>query len=86
MKILTEDQIKEMKRTEYNRGFHYGRLNALNELMLTSVERVDVNCFCEYLVDELIELSYNTWDQDRINSMIDLIKNKQNLWRRKTDE
>lgn len=83
MKLLTEDKIKEMKSNSYNTGYHFGRLEALNELMLTSVERVDVNCFCEMLIDELIELSYNTWDQDRINKLIDLTRTKQNLWRRK---
>ncbi len=82
MKFLTDEEFEGIKKESYNKGYRNGRLdslNAINNLMLTSAERFEVDCLCDTLVDNLKELSHNTWDKDRINKLIDFIKNRQDF-------
>ena len=80
--ILTDKQLNELKAEYYNQGlidandkyynqgFKQGHEEALKEGEIVYED------FCNYILSELEELSKNTWDQDRIETIKKLLEGK----------
>lgn len=75
MRILTDEQLKEMQADYYSRGYqdcskeYY--TNGFNEGVKEKNEHIKYTC--NRILSELNELQRNTWDQDRIKRIKEMI-------------
>ena len=70
MKILTDHQLELIRCDSYEKGFNAGRL------MRQGTISIWFNNFCDFILEELNELEYNTWDKDRVQKLKVLINGK----------
>ena len=92
MKLLTNKQIREMQAERYNQGLIDANDRYYNQGYKQGYEKaikegeIVYEDFCNYILSELEELQYNTWDQDRIRRLKVLIYNKKEFERLKGEK
>lgn len=73
--ILTDEQLKEMQADYYSRGYQNCSkeyfTKGFNEGVREKIEHIKYTHNC--ILSELNELQYNTWDQDRIKRIKEMI-------------
>ena len=75
MKLLTDEQLKEMQAEYYSRGYRDASDEYYNAgwTVGTQEKTDDFKRICRSIFKELNELQRNTWDQDRIKRIKEMI-------------
>lgn len=75
MRILTDEQLREMQADYYSRGYRDASDEYYNAgwTVGTQEKTDDFKRICNRILSELEELQYNTWDQNRIKRIKEMI-------------
>jgi len=75
MRILTDEQLREMQADYYSRGYRDASDEYYNagRTVGTQEKTEHFKRICRSILSELNELQRNTWDQDRIKKIKEMI-------------